>query len=654
MAVLLMPMVHAEASGVAFTRHPVTGADVVVMEAVTGLADRLVAGLDDGERWEVSDGGATADAAAVLTADQAATIADLARRAEQAEGSPQDVEWVLRDGEVLLVQARPITRAGTVAPIPIDEEAPPGPWEWDSTNSQRPNTAYLSSFFPDGFRRASEQLVHEFGLPASHLEMRRIGGYFHIQVVPPMGKPDAAPPPAWLLRTLFRVVPPLRRRERAARRALENRTDREWARRWKGERRPRFEASIREWSRLDLAGLTDDQLAGHIDLVVAEAQDCFRWNMTTDVSYLLPLTALVEFVEEHAGADLGSVLPLLAGVEASDYRRAVGELAAMLTPQQRSAIVEGRPDELIGSEFWDAYELHRATTGCRSLGYDLDVPCHEEVVVDELAAIAARASSPETPEGSPAGADEMRVRLPESLVARFDDLLAEARSTFPIREESEYVHSRVVGCLRRALLVAGERMRAEGAVAEVGDIFHLEQAEVRAWLVGRTIAAGLVDRRKGEYAWAVANPPSAEAGAVAPPDMASFPPAVARVLRAMLLIQQHDMRPAEVPTDTSGVGASPGRYTGPVRRITGPDQFDRIQQGDVVVAPLTTSAWELVFDRIGALVTEGGGLLSHPAIVAREHGLPAVTGLAGAMGHFDDGQTVTVDGTAGTVTVHTP
>ena len=136
--------------------------------------------------------------------------------------------------------------------------------------------------------------------------------------------------------------------------------------------------------------------------------------------------------------------------------------------------------------------------------------------------------------------------------------------------------------------------------------------------------------------------------------MASFPPAVAQVLRAMLLIQQHDMRPADDPTDTSGVGASPGRYTGPVRRITGPDQFDRIQQGDVVVAPLTTSAWELVFDRIGALVTEGGGLLSHPAIVAREHGLPAVTGLAGAMGHFDDGQTVTVDGTAGTVTVHTP
>jgi len=84
--------------------------------------------------------------------------------------------------------------------------------------------------------------------------------------------------------------------------------------------------------------------------------------------------------------------------------------------------------------------------------------------------------------------------------------------------------------------------------------------------------------------------------------------------------------------------------------VYGPDDFEKVQPGDVLVAPITSSPWEVLFPHAGALVTEGGGLLSHPAIVAREYGLPAVVGCEGAMGRFYDGQLVRVDGVAGTVT----
>jgi pyruvate,water dikinase len=133
------------------------------------------------------------------------------------------------------------------------------------------------------------------------------------------------------------------------------------------------------------------------------------------------------------------------------------------------------------------------------------------------------------------------------------------------------------------------------------------------------------------------------------PDLKLFPPNVANVMRILNIVMAHDSRPSELPDGADGVAASPGHFTGPARIVTGPHDFGRVHAGDVLIAPITTSPWEVVFPHIGALVTEGGGLLSHPAIVAREYRLPAVVGCEGAMTRFHDGQLVTVNGTTGTV-----
>jgi pyruvate,water dikinase len=70
------------------------------------------------------------------------------------------------------------------------------------------------------------------------------------------------------------------------------------------------------------------------------------------------------------------------------------------------------------------------------------------------------------------------------------------------------------------------------------------------------------------------------------------------------------------------------------------------------VCPTASPSWTILFGIAGALVTDGGGPLAHAAIVAREHSLPAVVGTVNATSRLTDGQLVTIDGTAGTVTIH--
>ena len=105
------------------------------------------------------------------------------------------------------------------------------------------------------------------------------------------------------------------------------------------------------------------------------------------------------------------------------------------------------------------------------------------------------------------------------------------------------------------------------------------------------------------------------------------------------------------PGPLLGVGASPGVYVGRARVISGPGDFERLEPGDVLVAAFTTPAYNVVLPLLGAVVTDRGGMLSHPAIVAREFGIPAVVGTGSATATIADGARVRVDGTLGTVTV---
>jgi pyruvate,water dikinase len=100
-----------------------------------------------------------------------------------------------------------------------------------------------------------------------------------------------------------------------------------------------------------------------------------------------------------------------------------------------------------------------------------------------------------------------------------------------------------------------------------------------------------------------------------------------------------------------GLPASPGVYEGTARVLGGPDELDRLAQGDVLVAGSTSEAFNVVLPLVGAIVTDSGGLLSHAAIVSREFGIPGVVGTREGTRLIKDGTRVRVDGTAGEVTV---
>jgi pyruvate,water dikinase len=108
-------------------------------------------------------------------------------------------------------------------------------------------------------------------------------------------------------------------------------------------------------------------------------------------------------------------------------------------------------------------------------------------------------------------------------------------------------------------------------------------------------------------------------------------------------------QPPEEPGVLRGNPCAPGIVRGPVRIVPTMIATDRVQPGEIMVAPTTNPSWTTLFSTIGALVTEAGGKLSHGAVVAREYRIPAVLGVKDAMSQLEDGQLVEVDGSAGTI-----
>ena len=211
LALLIQRMVPAEVAGVAFGQDPVTGADRVVIEAVPGLGDALVGGTVTPERWSVdgTQGDATltgAGAAAVpsgggsgllLGATRAAEVARLTRALGLLFGSPQDVEWAFADGELWLLQSRPVTTHvpadATADAGQTDEAIPPGFWSLELSHYPQPLTPFTASLLHlngdalrEGFR--------EHGMFIDGLEMRAIRGWTYQRIVPLGGVDPPARP----------------------------------------------------------------------------------------------------------------------------------------------------------------------------------------------------------------------------------------------------------------------------------------------------------------------------------------------------------------------------------------------------------------------------------------------------------------------------
>jgi pyruvate,water dikinase len=211
--------------------------------------------------------------------------------------------------------------------------------------------------------------------------------------------------------------------------------------------------------------------------------------------------------------------------------------------------------------------------------------------------------------------------------------------------------------MRRAVLGAGARLTASGRIHEPEHLIDAGFDEMCALVSGDEGPSP--DELAARAQWRASHsakeaPPLLGPPPPPPPDMSGLPPDLLRLMRATMIAMESLFAPSEVPHEESvlhGIGASGGVYEGPARCVAGPSEFDRIVQGDVLVTEATSEAFNILLPLLGAIVTDTGGLLSHPAIVSREYGIPGVVGTRDATDRIADGARVRVDGDAGEVTV---
>ncbi len=197
------------------------------------------------------------------------------------------------------------------------------------------------------------------------------------------------------------------------------------------------------------------------------------------------------------------------------------------------------------------------------------------------------------------------------------------------------------------ILEFGNRFAKAGIIDDPEDVFMLTIDELR----------DTADSMSGDHRTAVAERRAEmeKFGAIRPPDNIGTPPAAPPpdnpLMKAFGRFGGVPPAPSDDPSVINGNPCSPGKATGTAKVVMSLAEADKLEPGDVMVAPATMPAWTPLFASIAAVVTDAGGVLSHAGIVAREYNIPAVLGTNRATSTIKDGQQVEVDGDAGVVRI---
>jgi phosphohistidine swiveling domain-containing protein len=605
MTILVQRLVPAEKAGVAFTADPVSGdRSVTVVSAVNGLGERLVSGAAVPDEWEVKAGTATArrTTEGAIDATVAVRVAELARRVEAALGGPQDIEWAAVGGDLFLLQARPMTALPDA--VSWDPRVP-GVWlrsirlgEWLGDPVTPLFEASLLSRIERRFNGTMGGILGMTPPEPQHVVVN--GWYFYGFNFLPSGRAD-------MLRFVFlHALPRFIRRPRLVARAFPplawlgvGPAEEEWRR----EIQPRYRRQVAlAHSEVEVAA--PERLVALIDELADAAGDYFV-SLATVTGYAskaqIPLARF--YTKQLAHRIGGSHLDLLSGL---------GEQAP------RSS------EHAVHSLDW-----FEPTLG------------ETRHVVDPAVVSARHVDARRRRLEAEARSREALAHEPR-LLASFERLLEVAQRFALVREEQVAEFTLPWPVLRRAVLRLGEWLVGVGALERHDQVFFLTRDEVSAAVTGGRSHVDITTQatqRRGTW--------ERQRRLVPPLTLGNPPPMLAAILKNA---EEAVRGPASMfETGLVGVPASPGRATGPARIVHGFADFDRVEPGDVLVAPLTAPAWTPLFERVVAIVTDTGGVAAHASIVAREYGLPAVVGTGSATASFRDGEVLEVDGSTGIV-----
>lgn len=713
MAVVVQQMVPADVSGVMFTADPVTGdARRVIIEGAFGLGEALVSGKVTPDRLVLdkdslefrerlvnpktvafvprSAGGveetlvpATHQTELCLDDVLARRLGELGRTAERHFGRSLDVEWAARDGQVFLLQARPITALS--APCGVES----GIWTNANVVEALPDVVTPLSW------SLMQVLLNDFLYPL----MRRLGldtegqplvdliagrAYLNVRLVSELVQKVAGPIRVDVAAafggqygSLEQVLPPgsPRRPRLLGLRALcrlvkltpwlipglfgQQRQIERWGQRVFGE-----------LAHAPASGLTDEQLAAHPAALLRVAT-LGAGNRTWAAAIWMAVgavggsTGVFLLARRWFGNAYGSLANRLIagarGMNSAENGRELLRLAAWVRsqPELKRALLEpGSFAEIEktvakvpkGPDFLERWRTFMAGHGHQARGgMDIYQPRWSELPDFVLDMLRAYLQFDEA--SDPLSVQARQGREREALLADclrrlcnplkrwlFASLVRASRRGLAQRENVKNEGVRLVAILRRTALEAGRRLVARGVLREVGDVFFLRLEELGPALRGSPglDVASVIAARKAEFAGhRLLSPPPLIVGRF---DPGACAPAV----------------PGSQTRTFHGVAVSPGLATGKARVILQADVSERLRPGEILVAPYTDPGWTPYFAVAAAIVVDVGGLLSHGSVVAREYGLPAVVNVGLATKFIKTGQTIRADGNRGVVTILEP
>jgi rifampicin phosphotransferase len=693
LAVVVQRMVESEAAGVMFTANPSNGRrDQATISAAWGLGESVVSGSVTPDSIVVEKGsgrvlsretankevmtvyteGGTAERPVpealrrqpVLDDETAATLTRYGATIEQNYGTPQDIEWALAGGEFFIVQSRPITALPEpMADPPTDWSVPvpKGTYWRASIVEQMPDP--LSPLFADiayeSVPRSLDKLIEEFFgsgvFREGDLAFPTVNGYAYYY---------------YSLGAFWRLLA----KTPAAFRLLMGSGEGSGVTRWREYARPRYARTVQEWEAKPPEDLQANELLAGAQILLDAGTEYY-----TSVQTIIPLAYLSEALfttfynrlvwrEGDPPAQtflLGfDSMPIRAEKSLYDLatwsREHPGLARALVgTPSQQFLDLlgaEGTPPGVYREEWreWRTrFRSHLDRYG--HTVYNLDfvnpVPADDPTPLFDTLRFYLRGEGQnphERQRGTATRREEATSVVLERLDATrgnlFSRLLEWAQGVAPVREDALADVGLAWPVMRRMLLELGRRLVEAGAVEKPADVFWLRWDELEdkagSMDAGESQLASLaepVEQRKMLW-WGQRR--------VTPPQL---------LPRGTWLEVFERLMPAASEEQTGdtikGVAASGGQVTAPARVLSGPEDFGQMQQGEVLVAGITTPAWTALFAMASAVVTDVGGPLSHSSIVAREYAIPAVLGTGVATRRIRSGQSVQVDGDAGTVTL---
>ncbi|MCC0027257.1 hypothetical protein CVM52_06210 [Pseudooceanicola lipolyticus] len=257
---------------------------------------------------------------------------------------------------------------------------------------------------------------------------------------------------------------------------------------------------------------------------------------------------------------------------------------------------------------------------------------------------------------------EYEAMMDEEARGVFAEKLGLARVVFPyVENHNFYIEHWSMCVFWKKMRALSKLLMEEGFWPTEDGMFYLSRQEVRdvlfdygnAWAtggewIGPSYWPQEIERRRGIIDALSTQPPQ--------PALNNPPEVITEPFTIMLWgitseSIQNWVGGGDAEDGLKGMAASPGAVEGIARVVRSPDQLDEIQEGEILVTPVTAPSWAPVFGKIKATVTDIGGMMSHAAIVCREYGLPAVTGTGNGSSVIKTGQKLRVDGNTGKVTL---